>query len=268
MKKLIFVTLVLFAAVSAFAGNWTDGLYFAQDDAFGRTGWKSNVTLEVRNGRIRSAVWNGTKINGGMDKISASEAGRYPMVQQGGARDDWHIQAKRVQNHLLKTQDPTQISYSDAEGHTDAISGATIHVREFFILAQKALAAGPVDRGPYRDGYFQAEEAVFSQQSGWKSFAQFTVVNGTVVQVNWNGFHKDGGESKKIVSQNGEYGMMANGGAQAEWHVQANNVEEYYLRTGGRPPRFPDNYHTDAISGATIGVKPLYALAEQALRRR
>ena len=268
MKRLVIIAMILFTAAAAFAGTWADGTYFAQEDTFGRTGWKYSVTLEVRNGRITGAVWNGTNINGGMDKISASKAGRYPMVQQGGAQAEWHVQAERVQAYLLRTQDPAQISYTDAEGHTDAISGATIHVREFFTLAQEALSAPPVARGPYRDGYYQAEQASFNEHSGWKYFAQFTVVNGTVVQVNWSGIHKDGGDTKKIVSMNGQYGMVARGGAQAEWHVQADRVERYFLRTGGRPPRFTDESHTDAISGASVEVKPLYDLAEQALRRR
>ena len=138
------------------------------------------------------------------------------MVARGGAQSDWHVQAEKAQDHLLRTQDPTQISYTSDRGHTDAIAGVSIHVIEFFTLVEEALAAGPVRRGPYRDGYYEAEENAFSANSGWKNFAAYTVVNGTIVQVNWNGKHKDGGDTKKIRSMEGAYPMVQNGGAQSD----------------------------------------------------
>lgn len=260
MKRTILLLIITLTATAAFAATWADGMYFAQEDGFSRTGWKYNVTLTVRNGRITEAVWNGTNIAGDMDKVSLSESGNYPMVARGGAQSDWHVQAGQSEAYLLRTQDPTQIAYSSDEGHTDAISGVSIHVVEFFSLAEKALAAGPVARGPYRDGYFQAEEAQFSANSGWKYIAQFTVVNGSVVQVNWNGVHKDGGDTKKQVSMAGNYPMVANGGAMADWHVQGDKVEAFFLANGTSAP--------DAISGASIKYGSLYSLAGQALRRR
>lgn len=268
MKRSLFMIAAILVAATAFAGTWADGLYFAQEDAFAGNGWKYSATLEVNNGRIVKATWNGTNINGGPDKVTVSKAGNYPMVANGGAQSDWHVQAAKAEAYLLSTQDPKRITYKDADGHTDAISGVSIHVIEFFTLADEALAAGPVARGPYRDGYYQAEEAQFSANSGWKYFAAFTVVNGTVVQVNWNGIHKDGGATKKVASMEGNYPMVAAGGAQSDWHVQADIVEKYYLANNGRAPRFSDGVHTDAISGASIAVEPLYDLASQALRRR
>ena len=51
----------------------------------------------------------------------------------------WFEQAQAAEAHLLDIQDPTAIEYTSDEGHTDAISGATIHVVEFFTLAEEAL---------------------------------------------------------------------------------------------------------------------------------
>ena len=220
MKKIILLLIIALAATAAFAGDWANGVYFAQEEAFSGSGWKYNVTLTVRNGRITEAVWNGTNIAGGPDKISVSEAGNYPMVARGGAQADWHVQAGKAEAYLLRTQDPTQIRYTSNEGHTAAIAA----------------------------------------NSGWKYFAQFTVVNGSVVQVNWNGVHKDGGDTKKQVSAAGNYPMVANGGAMADWHVQGEKVEAFFLANGTSEP--------DAISGATISFGSLYSLANQALRRR
>jgi hypothetical protein len=62
------------------------------------------------------------------------------MVEKGGAQAEWHEQAKAAEAYLLEVQDPTAIEYTDDEGHTDAISGVSIHVIEFFDLVEKALA--------------------------------------------------------------------------------------------------------------------------------
>ncbi|MDD3366880.1 MAG: hypothetical protein PHS67_06440, partial [Sphaerochaetaceae bacterium] len=77
------------------------------------------------------------------DKKVYDRDGKYNMVKFGGAIDEWFVQAKRVEQHLLATQDPKDITYTDAEGHTDDIAGATIHVNEFYTLVEKALANGP-----------------------------------------------------------------------------------------------------------------------------
>jgi major membrane immunogen (membrane-anchored lipoprotein) len=267
MKKIIAILAVLTVAASAFAGSWADGMYFAQEDEFAGNGWKYNVTITVDNGRITEANWNGTNVAGGPDKKTASKTGNYPMVERGGAQSDWHVQAEKAEAYLLRTQDPTRISYKDDEGHTDAISGVSIHVIEFFSLAEEALESAPVARGRYRDGYYQAEEAQFAG-SGWKYFAQYTVVNGTVVQVNWNGINKDGGDTKKVASKAGNYPMVERGGAQSDWHVQAAVVEDYFLDNRGRAPRFTDDGHTDAIAGASVSVESIFKLADEALRRR
>ena len=105
-------------ATQAFA----DGIYFAQEDAFAASGWKSMVTVTVEGGKITSAAWDGANISAGEDKKSVSEKGRYNMVAYGGAQAEWHEQAAKAEASLLKTQDPTAITYTDEDGHTDPCS--------------------------------------------------------------------------------------------------------------------------------------------------
>ncbi len=122
------------------AEKWEDGIYFAQEDSFSeKTGWKSMVTLKVEDGKIVEAEWNGAHVNGGTDKITRSKDGEYGMVEKSDARAPWFEQAAKAEEHLLKTQDPTDIEYTGEDGHTDSISGVSIHVKEFFSLAEKAL---------------------------------------------------------------------------------------------------------------------------------
>ncbi|WP_138419340.1 FMN-binding protein [Aquibacillus sediminis] len=247
-------------------GNYEDGIYFAQEDGFSDSGWKYTATLEVESGEIVSADWNGANIAGGDDKDTVSANGEYGMVENGDAQARWHEQAELAEEYLLEIQDPTAIEYTSDEGHTDAISGVSIHVVEFFDLAEQALANGPVEKGPYADGGYYAEEADFGD-SGWKYTASLTVINGNIVAADWNGVHEDGGDDKDTVSANGEYGMVENGDAQARWHEQAELAEEYLLEVQD-PTAIEyssDEGHTDAISGVSIHVVEFFDLAEQAL---
>ncbi|SHK13523.1 FMN-binding protein [Tepidibacter formicigenes] len=132
--------------ISQNAVKYEDGIYIAQEDDFDeQTGFKDIVKLEVKDGKIISADWNGVQKDG-EDKKTLSKNGGYPMVEKAGAKAPWHEQAEKVEAFLLKTQDPTAIEYKDNEGRTDAISGVSIHVSEFFKLAKKALDNGPVKK--------------------------------------------------------------------------------------------------------------------------
>ncbi|NBK24740.1 MAG: hypothetical protein EOM68_22280, partial [Spirochaetia bacterium] len=105
------------------ASGLKDGIYFAMDDEFASSGWKETVTLTVAGGKITKADWNGVNVSGGADKKTYDKAGKYNMVKFGKAQAEWSVQAEKAEKHLLATQDPTAISYKDAEGHTDDIAG-------------------------------------------------------------------------------------------------------------------------------------------------
>ncbi|MBB6480419.1 FMN-binding protein [Spirochaeta isovalerica] len=236
--------------------SYKDGVYFAQEDEFSGSGWKYNVTLEVKDGKIVKAVWNGANINAGKDKVSVSKDGEYGMVEKGGASAPWFEQAAAAEVYLLKTQDPASVNYVDEDGHTDSFSGASIHVIEFFSLAEEALAAGPVGYGPYKDGVYHAEQPAFDH--GYKYFADITVISGYIVAINLDALAEDGGTNKAQRSMDGEYGMVENGGASAPWFEQAAAIENNFLAT-------QDINMPDAVSGATIGLDPFYELVNEAL---
>lgn len=129
------------APAPADQGMYKDGSYRAEMKDFDlENGWKDSVDITVAGGKITAVVWNGTYKDGGDDKINASKNGKYPMVEQGGAKAPWHEQAALVEAYLIKTQDPLAVKLTDDAGHTDAISGATMKVKGFLELAQEALA--------------------------------------------------------------------------------------------------------------------------------
>jgi major membrane immunogen (membrane-anchored lipoprotein) len=240
-----------------------DGLYYAAGDEFESSGWKSVVFLTVKGGKITDADWNAVNVNGGADKKTYDKAGKYRMVAYGKAQAEWYQQAEKVEQYLISTQDPTKITYTDGE-HTDAISGATISVNDFFTLAQKALANGPVTPGTWQDGtYFAISDSYGS--SGWKEYVSLNVLHGVIVGANWSAINRTG-DDKKPYDKAGKYGMMAKSKAKAEWYQQAEKVEQYLISTQD-PTKitYTDGAHTDAISGATITVSEFFELAQEAL---
>jgi major membrane immunogen (membrane-anchored lipoprotein) len=271
LKRTLFI-IFLAAIIASFGfteaqqeGRYQDGIYFAMEDGYSH-GWKYVVTFEVKYGDIISADWNGVSDQGGPTKDEVSTAGKYPLVDVGGAQAPWHIQAERAEEWLVLNQDPSMMTYNDDQGHTDAISGASIHVIEMFDLAQKALAMGPVGRGMYRDGYYSATGAEFDH--GFKYFVEITVVNGYIAAVDWDAHSEEDSRTKDEISEAGEYPLVAAGGAQAEWHVQAQKVEDYLIKTQdpAKVQYSDESGHTDAISGATIGVSDFFELAAKALK--
>jgi len=253
-------------APEAAANALADGNYFAQGDFDAKSGWKYMVTLEVKDGKIASVDWNGASINGGTDKKTTSKDGKYGMKEKGGAITDGEERTSLDQAGRVMKKETKAITLTDADGHTDAVSGATIKVKDFVELTEKALAAGPVEKGPYKDGAYHAEAKEFAEKSGWKETVDLTVVNGHIVAANWNGVHKDGGDDKKTQSKDGRYGMKEKGGAVAEWHEQAALVEAFLLeKQDPAAITLVEDGKTDAVSGATIGVDGFVELVNEAL---
>jgi len=270
MKRFVATAFVALLASAVYAQTLKDGLYFAQDAGFGSSGWKAQVVLTVKSGKVTAANWNAvSNLAGAMDKKAYDKAGKYGMVKFGKAKAEWYQQAEKVEAHLVATQDIAFAKYTNAEGATDAISGASIHVKEFFDLVKKATAAGPVAKGPYaKDGWFYAEQAAFDAKTGWKDTVLVTVVNGRIVDVVWNGISSDTKKKSKIVeSATGKYGMVKLGKAQAEWHEQTARAEaalvaaqdpaKIKVTAEGKP---------DAISGVSLAISDFLKLAVEALK--
>lgn len=251
-------------SASAEQQGYQDGVYYSEAADFdAKTGWKEVVELKVEGGKIVSVDWNGVNKDGGLDKKTYSEKGLYGM-KAGGASAEWHEQAAKAEQFLLDNQDPKAISLKD-DGTTDAISGVSIHVNGFQELVEKALEAGPVQVGQYKDGVYYAEAADFDKDSGWKDNVTISVMAGKIIAVSWNSTYKDGGDDKVTQSKNGKYDIKK-GGAQAAWHEEAAKAQAYLIeKQDPAAIALTDDGHTDAISGCTIHVNGFVELAEQAL---
>lgn len=244
--------------------KYADGFYYAVADEFASDGWKYNVAIEVKDGKITDAEWNGLSIAGGKDKITLAADGEYGMIKASKIGAEWNEQSAKVSAHLIEIQDPTIVEYTDADGHSDAISGATITVKDFFELADKALKAQPIAKGNYTDGYYH--NAAEPTAEGETTFAQLVVVNGSIVDANINVLMKnkaDKASNKKTISIAGEYGMEKVASAPA--HEQLVAVEKFLIEKQSTEVNYIDADKTDSITGATISVKDYLTLVEGAL---
>jgi major membrane immunogen (membrane-anchored lipoprotein) len=237
--------------------KFEDGIYFAIEDEFAKSGWKYHVILTVKDGEIIDAVWSGTHRIPQDDKYTTSVNGKYPMVASGGAQSDWHVQADNTVNYFLETQtiDVPEDFYTTEEGHTDAIAGVSIHVSEFYNLVEKALAGDPVPEGSYKSGYITSQ--LEPDSKGWQYASQFIVVNGTIVDVNYNSISESG--DKKGLGY--DYGMKEKANSAYEWFEYAEMIEDYIIEA----QNFEVNYtseqgHTDTIASVTITVNQMEEL--------
>ncbi|MRN55450.1 FMN-binding protein [Paenibacillus monticola] len=242
--------------------KYQDGTYYGTIEADAETGWQTYVLLTVEGGKITKANWDAFNVkNAGDLKKKVSEDGKYGLVEKGGAQAEWHEQAAKAEAFLIEKQDPAALTF-DAEGKTDAVSGVSVHVNDFVVAAQAALAAGPVEAGAYKDGGYVAEGEM-DAESGWKSTVALSVANGNIVAVKFSGVNA-AGDDKKQYSVDGKYGMKA-GGATAEWHEEIAKAEAYFLENKGAAPALDAEGKTDAISGVSIHVGEYFTLAEKAL---
>lgn len=268
MKKIIAALAVVFVAFSAVAtvgaqAKIADGFYFAEDTAFSSSGWKDQVVLEVKGGKIVAVTWNGISAQGLKDKKSVAATGAYGMIKASKIGKEWHDQASAVEKYLIATQD-TAFAKFTADGKTDAISGASMTVKGFYDLVKKAIAAGPVAKGTYKkDGWFYAKAAA-PDKSGYHATAIVTIVNGRIVSVSFNGIHKDGGDAKLVRAVKGTYKM---GAAQGEWNVQIARYEAAIIKQQD-PAKIAvkADGKTDAVSGVSITVGEFATVLAEALK--
>lgn len=245
-------------------GQYEDGIYFAKDDENIDGDWRYWVAIKVENGNITDVEWNATSRAGFTDKLAHAASGEYGMVKASEIGKEWHEQAEAAAEYLIEVQDPALIEV-DEEGKSDAIAGATVSVDSFVNLAEKALAAGPVEAGSYEDGFYYAEVEP-KDDSEWQYFASVIVRNGNIVDAVFNAHNTEGGDHKIAYAASGEYGMVKASEIGKEWHEQAAATVDYLIEIQDpAAAELDDEGKSDAISGATISVGVFFELVEEAL---
>ena len=300
MKKLLLlltVLMVISGSMAVFANgdqesegpSYKDGVYFAQEENFAGSGWKYYVVLSVEDGKIADAYWGGTNIQPQGDKRRMSENKSYGMVKYGSAASYWYEQAEAAEAWLIKNQDPAAFEYTDDKGHTDQLktdggAGVSVHVIEFYTLAEEALQGAAVPSGKLKADDYVVNVKLAPADNGWASAVDFIVANGTIVSANLNAVNtapladdgsnanlfakdKDGNpDPRKPLSKDqlGEgYGMKAFAGSEYEWNEQAEMLEAYIIENQ-TVPEMKDDATTDAIAGVSIHINDTVELFSKA----
>lgn len=239
-----------------------DGWYRAAQEYDAEEDWRNIVMVEVSDGEIVDAKWTAASLTGGMDKMTSSLEGEYGMEEV--AQSAWHEQAEATIDHLLETQDPTDVEFDD-DGKADAISGATITVNYFFDLVEEALSGEPDGLGPYEDGVYSAEADPGDE---WQDVVHVTVVDGYIISVHWAPEPLDDqGTDKYEYSVEGEYGMESASDV-GPWHEHADAVAQFVIENQGVDEiELDDDGQADAVSGATISLGGFYDAAEAAIAK-
>ena len=252
MKKLVIgAVFTIFCGVFLFAQTYKDGLYFAQDPDFAGN-QKNQVVLEVKGGKITSANWNVENLSAGaQDLKSIAKAGAV-----AGAVT-WAAQAKVAEDFLVSSQNVNATS----------VPNGPANVKPFFDLVKKALASTPVAKGAYKDGwYYYLSDKTDAYHT--RNYVLITVVNGTIVDVLWNGVLVGMPASidpSKIIQSKKPNGYPMTGSKSA-WHLQAALVAAELTKVQNPDSiKMKSNKTPDSISGATIEIAVFIDLAKQAL---
>lgn len=119
------------------------------------------------------------------------------------------------------------------------------------------------DSASYKDGTFTAEGK--ADDKGWIPTAEIVIKDGKITEVDLNANNKDGGKTKKEKVAAGEYPMVAQGKAQAEWDVQIGVFEKAIIKEQAIPEyEFKDGV-ADGVSGASIASQAYLEVAQKAL---
>jgi uncharacterized protein with FMN-binding domain len=251
MKKFgIAGAIVLLCSAALFAQNYKDGFYFAQDADYVNN-QKNQVVIEVKGSKIASVTWNILSLNAGTkDLKTIAASGAVP------AAATWATQAAAVEQHLVSSQDAKAVT----------VPGGPANAKPFFDLASKALKARAVAKGAYKDGWYYAEAAT-ADAYHTKNSTLITVVNGTIVDVLWNGILQgmpaSVNPSKMITSRAKGYPMTD---AKKMWHEQAALFAAALVKVQNPDSiKLKANASPDGVSGVSIQVKDYLDVVKQAL---
>mgnify|MGYP006265936981 CR=1 FL=1 len=139
-------------------------------------------------------------------------------------------------------------------------------MKKGFIIALVLLLVGGFvfAEGMWRDGVYTAEGDSFS--NGWKNMVRIVVQNGYIVQAQFDAMPEEGDKPKYLTSVQGEYGMVANSGAEDYWYVQVDRAAQRLLEEQDPAAVLRSGGSADAISGVSVTIQPHFELAQEALQ--
>lgn len=97
-------------------------------------GYTSEVTMEVKDGKITSIVWD-AKDEDGNSKKEAATNGTYVMTEDGL---NWAEQSEALAQYVIDNQSLEGLT-TDESGKTDAVTGVSIKINNFVEFVQDCM---------------------------------------------------------------------------------------------------------------------------------
>ena len=237
-----------------------DGTYEAKADGPDENGYTGQVSMTVQDGKITEVNWDCVDAEGNSKSV-LSENGEYVMTEDGLT---WAEQSEALAKAVIENQSLDFLTM-DEQGKTDAVSGVSISIGEFVDLSEQCMrqAAGLADTSStaLQDGTYEAK-ADGPDENGYTGQVSVSVQDGKITEVNWDCVDAEG-NSKSVLSENGEYVMTEDG---LTWAEQSEALAKAVIENQSLDFLTMDEQgKTDAVSGVSISIGEFVDLVGQCL---
>ncbi len=270
MKKLLLVLLGMSLVFAACGGDekkdlkLEDGVYYVSGEV-APNGWQPYLEFTVKDGKVTEADYDAYNMYDGDSRTKSQRGldGDYVLAGEGKSIAE---QLELIEKFIVDGNDITEVKF-DADGKTDAVSGATISFDSAKTLFEQALKDGPVGTaGSLEDGFYFGQAEV--DDKGNTDQVTYIVYNGTIVSADFNSAvpqEDDKVSYKSVLSKNGEYNLADS--AVAPMHEQLATLNAELVKNDAFSVELNDEGKTDAISGATVSVDGYVAAFENAVKK-
>lgn len=240
------------------------------------TGVKGDVVVmdvEFKDGEPVNFTMDVRQENGTSKKEEAA-AGNYVMVE--GSDNTWDKQIADVEKFIKENNfDLTKVNITDEEGHTDAVSGVSVKIKNY-IEALEYVIDTVKDGKELETGFTGAKivESLYEEGKTDMVKAKAVFQHGKPVNVSVDVItnETDLGDgktstSKKAIAAAGKYVMVE--GSDNTWDKQIAAVEAFIVENNfdlGKVTLTNEEGNTDAVSGVSIKVGTYVKALEEVLK--
>lgn len=180
-------------STSANAGKYKDGTYKASYDKFDAHGWKAQVSIDIKDGKITTVNFDYVNKDGGLKSKNAAYETAMKKVNKLGPVE----YTATLDKALVDKQEVAQVA---------GVTGATESTSNFKNLSTAALANAVKGDTTvailkqFKDGTYKAEYKDFDSH-GWKGQVTVVIKDASISTVAFDYVNKDG----KLKSQDSAY---------------------------------------------------------------
>ncbi|KOA18420.1 FMN-binding domain protein [Clostridium homopropionicum DSM 5847] len=223
---------------------YKDGTYKATYDFLDGHGWKPQLEIEIKDGKIAKVVYDSANAEG---KLKTKDDA-YNKLMKSKSNTSPAEYSPKLQDALVKSQDYTKV---------DTVTGATESSEEFKALAAAALAKA--EKGDTSAAVLQMNATYTAKEKdldkyGYKGELSITYKDGKIDKVTFEELDKDG----KKKSDNIDYNTKMKAASKINAKEAYDKLIQGVISTG----------KVDTVTGATGIATKFKTLYEEALKMR